>query len=185
LTRQDYRSGLICQPLRIQFFTVMGGIPKKRHFLAWYAMLQANTRLLERINAELEAETGLPLSWFEALAQLSWAPDACSRMGALADDLLLSRGGVTRLIARMEEAGLVRREIPAHDRRATYAHLTDKGREAFERALPVHVAKVHAYFHQHLTDEEIDVLIRVMGKVLRGLDADVDWLLEDLEAASQ
>jgi len=158
---------------------------KEKPFLAWYAMLQANTRLTERINAELEAEAGLPLSWFEVLGILSWAPESCSRMGVLADDLLLSRGGVTRLVARMEEAGLVRREVPAHDRRATYAHVTDKGREAFDRALPVHVAKVDAYFHSLLTEEELDVLTRAMVKILRGLGADVDWLIEDLEAAPQ
>lgn len=161
------------------------GIPLKKPFVAWYALVQANTRLLERINAELEEEAGVPLSWFEVLAQLSWAPESCSRMGALADDLLLSRGGVTRLIARMEDAGLVRREVPAHDRRATYAHLTDKGRETFERALPVHVSKVHKYFHQHLDDEEIEVMTRVMAKILRGLGADVPWLIEDLEATPQ
>ena len=163
----------------------MGISEKKKPFLAWYAMLQANTRLTERINAELEEEAGLPLSWFEVLAKLSWAPEACARMGALADDLLLSRGGTTRLIARMEDAGLVRREIPAHDRRATYAHVTDKGREVLERAAPIHMAKVDEYFHAHLSDEEIDVLARAMAKVLRGLGDDAEWLLEDLEAASQ
>ena len=163
----------------------MGIHGEKKPFLAWYAMLQANTRLTERINAELEAEAGLPLSWFEVLAKLSWAPEACARMGALADDLLLSRGGATRLIARMEEAGLVRREIPPHDRRATYAHVTDKGREVLERAAPIHMAKVDKYFHAPLTDEEIDVLARAMGKVLRGLGAEADWLLADLEAATQ
>ena len=157
---------------------------KKKPFLAWYAMLQANTRLTERINAEMEAEAGIPLSWFEALATLSWAPETCARMGALADDLLLSRGGATRLIARMEEAGLVRREVPPHDRRATYAHLTEKGQAALERALPLHMAKVDEYFQQHLTDDEIEVLSRAMAKVLRGLGADVGWLLEDLEAAA-
>ena len=163
----------------------MGIHGEKKPFLAWYAMLQANTRLTERINAELEAEAGLPLSWFEVLAKLSWAPESCARMGALADDLLLSRGGATRLIARMEEAGLVRREIPPHDRRATYAHVTDKGREVLERAAPIHMAKVDKYFHAPLTDEEIDVLARAMGKVLRGLGAEADWLLADLEAATQ
>ncbi len=161
------------------------GLSEKKPFLAWYAMLHANTRLTERINAELEAEAGLPLSWFEVLAKLSWAPESCARMGALADDLLLSRGGATRLIARMEEAGLVRREIPPHDRRATFAHVTDKGREALERAVPIHMAKVDEYFQQHLTDEELDVLTRAMGKVLRGLGAEADWLVADLEAASQ
>ena len=106
-------------------------------------------------------------------------------MGELADDLLLSRGGVTRLIARMEDAGLVRREVPPDDRRATYAHITDKGREAFDRALPIHVGEGPRVLPPHLTDEEVDVLTRAMGKVLRGLGADVDWLIEDLEAAPQ
>jgi DNA-binding MarR family transcriptional regulator len=85
----------------------------------------------------------------------------------------------------MEEAGLVRREVPPHDRRATYAHVTEKGQQALERALPIHMAKVDEYFQQHLSDEEVEVLTRAMGKVLRGLGADVDWLLADLQAASQ
>ena len=162
----------------------MGIHGEKKPFLAWYAMLQANTRLTERINAELEAEAGLPLSWFEVLAKLSWAPESCARMGALADDLLLSRGGTTRLIARMEEAGLVRREIPPHDRRATYAPVTEKGQEALDRAAPIHMAKVEEYLQQHLRDEELDVLARAMGKVLRGLGAEDDWLLADLDAVT-
>ena len=131
-------------------------------------MLQANTRLTERINAELEAEAGLPLSWFEVLAKISWAPESCSRMSALADDLLLSRGGTTRLIARMEEAGLVRREIPPDDRRATYAHVTEKGQEALERAMPIHMAKVDEYFQQHLSDEEVEVLARGWARSCAG-----------------
>jgi DNA-binding MarR family transcriptional regulator len=97
---------------------------------------------------------------------------------------MLSRGGATRLIARMEEAGLVRREIPAHDRRATYAHVTEKGQAALERAVPIHMAKVEEYFQQHLSEEELDVLARAMGKVLRGLGAEDDWVLGDLEAAT-
>jgi DNA-binding MarR family transcriptional regulator len=163
----------------------MGLHGEKKPLLAWYAMLQATTRLTERMNAELEAEAGIPLSWFEVLAKITWAPEACSRMGALADDLLLSRGGATRLIARMEEAGLVRREIPAHDRRATYAYVTEKGQAALERAAPIHLGKVDEYLKQHLTEEELDVLARAMGKVLRGLGTeDDDWLLTDLEAAA-
>ena len=164
----------------------MEGVPNKPAFLAWYAMLQVSTRLTERLNAELEAQVGIPLSWFEVLAQLHWSPDECGRMGELAENLLLSRGGVTRLIARMEDAGLVRRETPASDRRATYAHLTDKGRETFTRALPAQIANMHRLFHAPLSDQDLSDLSRIMGKVLAGgLAADVDWLIEDLEAASQ
>lgn len=164
----------------------MGGMPNKPAFLAWYAMLQVSTRLTERLNAELEEQVGMPLSWFEVLAQLHWSPEECGRMGELADGLLLSRGGVTRLIARMEDAGLVRRETPASDRRATYAHITDAGREAFARALPAHIANMHRLFHAPLSDQDLSDLSRIMGKVLSGgLTADVDWLIEDLEAVSK
>ena len=151
-------------------------------WLAWYAQAKMNARLTERIADEMERRTGLPAAWVDVLANLKVEP---RRMNELADDLILSRGGATRLIARMEEAGLVRREIPPHDRRATFAHVTDKGREALERAVPIHMAKVDEYFQQRLTDEELDVLARAMGKVLRGLGAEADWLVADLEAASQ
>lgn len=164
----------------------MGGMPNKPAFLAWYSMLQVSTRLTERLNAELEEQVGIPLSWFEVLAQLHWTPEECGRMGALADGLLLSRGGVTRLIARMEEAGLVRRETPANDRRATYAHLTDAGRETFARALPAHIGNMHRLFHAPLSEQDLADLSRIMGKVLAGeLDADVDWLVADLQAIPQ
>ncbi len=150
-------------------------------WLAWYAQAKMNARLTERIADEMERRTGLPAAWVDVLANLKVEP---RRMNELADDLILSRGGATRLIARMEEAGLVRREVPAHDRRATYAHVTDEGLAAFDRAMPIHMAKVDEYFHAHLTDEEIDVLTRAMAKVLRGLGVE-DWLLEDLEVTPQ
>ena len=62
--------------------------------------------------------------------------------------------------------------------------MTEKGQEALERAAPIHMAKVDEYFQQHLTEEEVEVLARAMGKVLRGLGAEDDWLLADLEAAA-
>ena len=86
-------------------------------------------------------------------------------MNELADDLILSRGGATRLIARMEDAGLVERQTPPHDRRATFAVITDAGREAVERALPVHLEVVEELFTRHLDDEDTELLLRVAAKV--------------------
>ena len=131
-------------------------------WLAWYTQAKMNARLMERMSDELERATGLPGPWFEVLANLKVGP---VRMNELADELILSRGGATRLIARMEEAGLVARETPLTDRRATYAVITDKGREAIERAVPVHVELVEQAFGSHLDADEVETVLRVAARV--------------------
>ncbi len=131
-------------------------------WLAWYAQAKMNARLIERMSDELERRTGLPGAWFEVLANLKVGP---VRMNELADDLILSRGGATRLIARMEEAGLVAREIPPTDRRATFAIITDKGRAAIERAVPVHLELVEQAFGRHLDPDEAEAILRVAARV--------------------
>jgi len=146
---------------------IPGEPPTKPGFAAWYGLLQVSTRLTERISAELEARTGLPLAWFELLMQLYWSDERRRRMSELADALLLSRGGTTRLVARVEAAGFVVREVPPEDRRATYAVLTEKGRAAAEAALPVQIELVHATFHSVLGDEEVGALVRIFDRVLQ------------------
>jgi MarR family 2-MHQ and catechol resistance regulon transcriptional repressor len=131
-------------------------------WLAWYAQAKMNARLTERIADEMERRAGLPAAWIDVLANLKVEP---KRMNELADDLILSRGGATRLIARMEEAGLVERQTPPHDRRATFAVITDAGREAIERALPVHLEVVEEVYTRHLTDEDVELLLRVAAKI--------------------
>jgi DNA-binding MarR family transcriptional regulator len=131
-------------------------------WLAWYAQAKMNARLTERIADEMERRAGLPAAWIDVLANLKVEP---RRMNELADDLILSRGGATRLIARMEEAGLVERQTPPEDRRATFAVITDAGREAIERALPVHLEVVEEVFTRHLTDEDAERLLRVAEKI--------------------
>jgi DNA-binding MarR family transcriptional regulator len=147
--------------------TAPGVPPFKPAFAAWYGLLQVSTRLTERISAELEAHTGLSLAWFELVMQLHWSEDGRQRMSDLADALLLSRGGTTRLVARVEEAGLVVRMIPPDDRRATYAVLTPAGHAAAEAALPVHVQLVQRSFHAFVDDEELHTLVRVFNRVLQ------------------
>ena len=132
---------------------------------AFYGLLQVNAHIVERVGAAMERETGLPPTWFEVLANLSKGP---LRMSDLAACLTLSRGGATRLVARMEEEGLVVREVPKTDRRATYARLTDKGLEALHKAKPVHFATVQEMWSRHLDDEQAAVLEAVFAQVLRG-----------------
>jgi MarR family 2-MHQ and catechol resistance regulon transcriptional repressor len=157
----------------------MGMHEKSPNWLALYGLVQVNARVLERVGAGMEARTGVSMSSFEVLANLKDAERM--RMSDLADALLLSRGGVTRLIARMEEAGLVRRETPPEDRRATYAVITDAGREAIERATPVHLELAEEAFGQYLGDDA-PVLLRTFVRVLEGNGAPCDWLLEGVHA---
>ena len=149
-------------------------------WLAFYGLLQVNARIVERIGQQMERESGLPPTWFEVLANLHDGP---RRMGELADDLTLSRGGATRLIARMEEAGLVEREIPKEDRRATYARITEKGGKALLRAKPVHFAAVEELFGRHLDAQEADVLRAAFARILIGNGVPCETLTEGLESA--
>jgi DNA-binding MarR family transcriptional regulator len=131
-------------------------------WLAWYAQAKMHARLTERIADEMERRTGLPAAWCEVLANLKEEP---RRMNELADDLILSRGGATRLIARMEGAGLVERQTPPTDRRATFAVITDAGRAAVERALPVHLEVVEELFGRHLEPEDAEALLAIATRV--------------------
>jgi DNA-binding MarR family transcriptional regulator len=139
-------------------------------FAAFYGLLVVEWRMSEALDAELQQRAGLSLGRLELLMQLRFK-DGRRRMSDLADALLLSRGGATRLVARAEDDGLVRREIPPDDRRATYAVLTDAGVEAAERAFPIYEEAVQRLFHEHVSDEEAEVLVRVWNRVLEANDA--------------
>lgn len=145
-------------------------------FLAWYGTMQAALRSLAAIGEEVERGTGLPAGQVEVLLNLGGHEGGRLRMGELAEDLLLSPGGATRLVARMEAAGLVTREVPADDRRATYAVLTAAGREAVERARPAQAAAVERCFTGALSAREVDALRSAALKVLDGLHAPCDYL---------
>jgi DNA-binding MarR family transcriptional regulator len=129
---------------------------------AWHAQAKMNARLLERVSEDMEHELGFPAAWFDVLANLSEGP---RRMNELADELILSRGGATRLVARMEEAGFVERQTPPTDRRATFAVLTDKGRTAFEKALPIHLELVEKSFSRHIEAENAEALLDVAVRI--------------------
>ncbi len=98
-----------------------------------------------------------------SLWSIAWAVEPPTRK--LADELILSRGGATRLVARMEEAGLVERETPPTDRRATFAVITAKGEKALARALPVHLELVEQAFSRHLEPDEAETVLRVAARV--------------------
>jgi len=138
---------------------------------AWGAFLTAHKALENILSRELESACGLPLTWFDALAQLRMAPAHRLTMGQLATALLFSKSGLTRLIDRMVEAGLVQRLARPGDRRSLHIALTDAGEAKFRQALPIHLDHVKRYFAAYIEDGEAaaveSALVRMANAVRR------------------
>jgi DNA-binding MarR family transcriptional regulator len=128
-------------------------------------MLRAHRELVARLDAELIRDHNLPLSSYEVLITLADAPGQRLRMGELANELLLSRSGLTRLIDRLERQGLVKRRRCPEDARGWYAQLTEAGREKLVAARPAHREGVRRHFLDRLTDEDLDALALIWTKV--------------------
>lgn len=154
-------------------------------FRAWYGTLQASLRSFDLISREFEMATGIPLAWYEVLIFLSKGGAERRQMGELAEALLMSRGGTTRVIARIEEAGYVRREIPAENRRVTYAVLTDEGRELAERVCDVHEELVKRYFSDAIDEDDAEHLLRASVRILELTGDECAWLVEDLKQTAK
>ena len=97
----------------------------------WRSFLAANRLFFERIERQLQQDAGLPHAYFEILVRLSEAPDRRLRMSELATNSMSSRSRLSHAVARMEEAGWVRRRACPTDKRGQFAELTDAG---FDRA---------------------------------------------------
>ena len=146
--------------------------PDSRRIAAWRALISSHAALLDRLGEELQEETDLPLPWYEVLLWLAQAPDGHLRMGELAGSLLLTPSGVTRLVDRMEAAGLVEREQCPNDRRGWNAVITADGRARLRAASPVHLRGIEEHFGSLLSDEEAEVLATALGRVLGKLRPD-------------
>ncbi len=132
---------------------------------AWRAFLDAHARTVEILTRELRDAEDLPLTWYDVLVQLNEAPERRLRMQELADAVLLSKSGVTRLIDRMERDGLVNRSRCSDDRRGTYAELTPEGRARLRGSAPTHLAGVRAHFAAFFDDEEAATLERLLTRL--------------------
>jgi len=138
----------------------------ERELAAWRGMLATHSRVIAALDDELEREHGLALGSYEVLLQLAEADGNSLRMGTLADRLLLSRSGLTRLVDRLAGQGLVERHSCPDDRRGTYARLTDEGLARFEQAHPTHLRGVRDHFLGHLADRDLDRLGEAWQKIL-------------------
>ena len=135
---------------------------------AWRGLLRVHARLTKALDGDLVREHDLPLSSYEVLLFLADAPEGRLRMSELADGVLLSRSGLTRLVDRMERDGLLRRERCEDDARGYYAIITDAGRELFQRARATHLDGVRDLFLNRLSAAELRTLGELWERVSPG-----------------
>ena len=133
---------------------------------AWRALARAQVCLVKRIDTEMEAAHGLPLSSFEVLGRLADAEGGKLRMHDIADSVMLSRSGLTRLVDRLERDGLVCRCSCENDARGAYAVITDPGRERLAEARVAHRAAVRELFVTHYSEEELETLAPLLERLI-------------------
>jgi DNA-binding MarR family transcriptional regulator len=133
--------------------------------LAWMRFLQAHAAVTRRLEADLQRACDISLAEYEALLYLDRADEGRLRMSELADHLLLSRSGVTRLIDRLAAGGDVERRSCASDARGSFAAITAAGRARLRAAAPVHVRGVREHFLAAIPDGELRPFGLTLGRL--------------------
>ena len=132
--------------------------------------LRSHAALTRELNAQLVAEHGLTLNDYEVLLHLSWAEERSLRRVDLAQQVLLTASGITRLLDGLERSGWVEKRACESDARVTYARLTDAGYDRLREAAPFHVDGVARTFAAHFSDEELELLAGLLGRLADGGD---------------
>ena len=141
------------------------GADQQSRLNAWHAFLVAHAALEPILNRELEAACGLPLRWFDVLAQLHGTPHKRLSMTELASAVLLSKSGLTRLVDGIEEAGLVQRASAPGDRRSLLIVLTPSGEKTLKRAAPIHEDGIRRHFAAYILDNEAAAVEAALGRI--------------------
>jgi DNA-binding MarR family transcriptional regulator len=145
-----------------------GHLLDRDELAAWRGMLRVHASMTRQLDLELTRAHDLPLSSYEVLLFLNDAPDGRMRMSELAEGVLLSRSGLTRLVDRLERGGLIERERCTDDARGWFAILTYEGRRLFADARETHLAGVRDRFLMHFSREELRELGALWDRVLPG-----------------
>lgn len=145
--------------------TAVQGVERNPHKEAWIALVQTHAAVTGRVQEALAAADFPPLPWFEVLSTLADAPEERMKMGDLAEALVITRGGLTKLVDRLIKAGLLERTFCETDRRVSYATLMPAGREMLEEMRPVVVTELRASFSTKLTVAEADAMRESLDRV--------------------
>jgi DNA-binding MarR family transcriptional regulator len=145
----------------------------------WRSFLTANRLLFDRIDRQLQQDADLPHTYYEILVRLSEAPGRTLRMSQLASSSLSSRSRLSHAVARLEEAGLVRRRACPTDRRGSFAELTEAGLTRLQEAAAGHVETVRLHLFDHLTAEQQQALRDISDTLVAHLSDAPVWPAAD------
>jgi DNA-binding MarR family transcriptional regulator len=145
---------------------------------AFVRLVRANAAVTRQLSAQLNADHGLNLSAYEALLRLARAPDSRLRRVDLANGLLLTAGGVTRLLDGLERDGFVAREECSSDRRVSYAVLTETGRAKLRKASKSHIRQIRDLLGGPYDEDELEQLVALLDR-LPGVDPTGDSCEDD------
>jgi DNA-binding MarR family transcriptional regulator len=146
---------------------------------AWRGLLRVHAALAKALDAELAQAHDLPLSSYEVLITLQSAPGKKRRMAELADRVLLSRSGMTRLVDRLEREGLLERDTCTSDGRGCFAVLTPAGEDLLARARPTHLSGVRERFLRHFSQDELGEMAGWWERIVPGASTGTDLSRSD------
>jgi len=137
---------------------------------AWHRILRLSRRVLDELDARLDAEHRISVSEFDVLITLDNASDRRLRMSDLARAVMLSSGGLTRLVGRLEGRGLVRRTRDSGDARSFHAELTAAGSQLLSEARVTHDEAIEALLTARLSAEQTRSLVTALGRALEPVE---------------
>lgn len=155
----------MAQPAQSPSLPRVGARPSPAQLRVWRTFLRVHASVTRTLEAELMAEHDLPLSFYDVLVQLSEAPHRRLRMTELADRVLLSRSGLSRLVDRMAKDDLVRRQACDGDGRGMFAVLTDRGFGRLRATAPTHLRGIATHMTDRLTEPELAALGHLLGRL--------------------
>ncbi|MGC1852769.1 MAG: MarR family transcriptional regulator [Solirubrobacterales bacterium] len=135
------------------------------HGEAWGALTRTHAAIVGRLQEALAASDFPPLPWYEVLATVAEAPEQRMKMGELAEAMVITRGGLTKLVDRLIKAGLMERTFCETDRRVSYATLLPAGHDLLDEMRPVVIAELKVAFAANLSERQADELRGMLERV--------------------
>ncbi|MEK2645988.1 MarR family winged helix-turn-helix transcriptional regulator [Bdellovibrio sp. BCCA] len=133
---------------------------------AWEMLISRHSLVLRKIEKDLEQRKGvLPLHWYDVLLVLYRSPEQRLRLSEIADRIVTSRSALTRSVEKLEQEGLLTKEVCAEDKRGQYAHITSAGKKALKETWVYYKAAIEEHFGQYFTNTEAKEFQRLLEKL--------------------